>query len=702
MKTINYIKKSKWIPIIVVITAALLAGGGIIYANLGGGSNAQTSSSAVNLSQGLVGWWKFNGNAKDSTPYGHNGTLVNAPSLVADRKGQPNSAYDFRGSPTDSIDVTDPYVSYWSKTYSFWVKIHDSSNCRGPLFYTGGSGGYGLFAGGADCSNPSTFNFLAQQRYWLNTGSGWTVNAWTHVVVEMIQSGCCSVEWKLYLNGNLASDYSGQTPPINGGNGTLYIGSEGDGDNLNKSIDDFRVYNRTLNTSEITALYNTYDPGIKEATTQATLTGWWKFNGNAKDSTPYSNNGTTSNVTLTADREGQPNNAFSFNGTSSSVQLPAAPFGNYPTSSCTSSYNLSFSAWFKTATNGPILGQTAGGYVPAIYIDTTGHVRAQMFWDGSQSHQLVSAGTYTDNKWHLVTDTYNAGTQTLYVDGSLIGSNSFSQCSYAGAYNYYVGYATGSGWTGFSSSYFSGSIDDVRVYGRALNQTEVSSLYQSYDANIAISTLQKGLLGYWDFNGNAKDKSPNGNNGTVNSGATLTTDRKGQPNSAYSFTGSGTSYVTIPPLNGGTQSVLNFSINAWIYPNITEPGAAGIVFSRDSTAPVGIDDNGSHHLGYVWNNNGSSTWGWDSGLAIPVNQWSMVSLTITSTGATLYLYNPLTNTLSSATNSITHISQTLATQWVVASDFAGGRNFGGIIDDVRIYNRTLTSLEIQALTQEYQ
>jgi hypothetical protein len=45
-----------------------------------------------------------------------------------------------------------------------------------------------------------------------------------------------------------------------------------------------------------------------------------------------------------------------------------------------------------------------------------------------------------------------------------------------------------------------------------------------------------GLVGWWPFNGNANDESGNGNNGTVN-GATLTTDRFGVANKAYSFDG---------------------------------------------------------------------------------------------------------------------------------------------------------------------
>ena len=48
--------------------------------------------------------------------------------------------------------------------------------------------------------------------------------------------------------------------------------------------------------------------------------------------------------------------------------------------------------------------------------------------------------------------------------------------------------------------------------------------------------LSQGLIGWWPFCGNANDEAGNGNNGTVN-GATLTTDRFGNPNGAYEFDG---------------------------------------------------------------------------------------------------------------------------------------------------------------------
>lgn len=54
-----------------------------------------------------------------------------------------------------------------------------------------------------------------------------------------------------------------------------------------------------------------------------------------------------------------------------------------------------------------------------------------------------------------------------------------------------------------------------------------------------------GLVGYWGFNGNANDESGNGNDGVVN-GATLTEDRDGNPNAAYSFDGTDDRIELIP------------------------------------------------------------------------------------------------------------------------------------------------------------
>ena len=68
-----------------------------------------------------------------------------------------------------------------------------------------------------------------------------------------------------------------------------------------------------------------------------------------------------------------------------------------------------------------------------------------------------------------------------------------------------------------------------------------------------------GLVGYWPFNGNAKDESGNGTNGTVN-GPLLTTDRFGNSNAAYNFDGID-DYVEI--LHNPSLNLPNGTINLW-------------------------------------------------------------------------------------------------------------------------------------------
>ena len=54
--------------------------------------------------------------------------------------------------------------------------------------------------------------------------------------------------------------------------------------------------------------------------------------------------------------------------------------------------------------------------------------------------------------------------------------------------------------------------------------------------NVFAAITTEGLVAYYPFNGNANDESTDGHDGTVY-GATLTTDRFGNSNSAYSFDG---------------------------------------------------------------------------------------------------------------------------------------------------------------------
>ena len=179
--------------------------------------------------------------------------------------------------------------------------------------------------------------------------------------------------------------------------------------------------------------------------------------------------------------------AGTFDGTTTYINLPASPFGAYPASGNTNNYSLTFTTWFKTASSGSILGQSSntlpptspGGFVPAIYVDTSGKVRASMFWHGSTGSQIVSVNSYADNNWHSLADSYNNGVETLYIDGVLIGSQSMTEDSYNNIYQYFLGTAYSGLWPLDNGGwfYFIGLINDVRIYDRALSPAEIAALY---------------------------------------------------------------------------------------------------------------------------------------------------------------------------------------------------------------------------------
>jgi hypothetical protein len=69
-------------------TVVVLAGSGV-YAALGGFGQ---SGGDINLQKGLVGWWKLDGNTKDATPYGDDGTISGSTTLDTDRTGGADKA----------------------------------------------------------------------------------------------------------------------------------------------------------------------------------------------------------------------------------------------------------------------------------------------------------------------------------------------------------------------------------------------------------------------------------------------------------------------------------------------------------------------------------------------------------------------------------------------------------------------------------
>ena len=210
--------------------------------------------------------------------------------------------------------------------------------------------------------------------------------------------------------------------------------------------------------------------------------------------------------------------------------------------------------------------------------------------------------------------------------------------------------------------------------------------------NIPSYVPKDGLVGYWPFNGNANDESGNGNNGTVN-GATLSADRNGVANSAYSFDGV-SSYISIKKNeNLNIKSHISFSIwfniKGW---DKNWPDWAALL--SKSTNPSYCNYRISIHKDFVSFIYGGKEYSikYDPSI-IKMNMWNHIVVTMNGL-VNIYINDErLTN---DATNNVMYEGENMDLEF--GRDQPGATDyFNGQIDDIAIYNRALSQQEITAL-----
>ncbi|HUI06164.1 MAG TPA: LamG-like jellyroll fold domain-containing protein [Verrucomicrobiae bacterium] len=191
-------------------------------------------------------------------------------------------------------------------------------------------------------------------------------------------------------------------------------------------------------------------------------------------------------------------------------------------------------------------------------------------------------------------------------------------------------------------------------------------------------------------------------NGAIGAGVTLGVNGPRNPpfagfeanNTAMQLNYAANSILTMPAFNLNTNTV---TITGWINPNGSQADAAGLVFCRGGTgntvAGLNFPSGGGNELRYTWNND---RFGVSTGLVVPTNQWSFFALVVTPTGATVYLGT--NGILNSFTDSVSLPVQAFAAPLLIGSDPAsGGRLYNGQIDEVALYNRSLTPIQVQQL-----
>ena len=213
-------------------------------------SSAGTST-ANDITNGLIAWWKLNGNANNSVG-SLNGTIVNATSTT-NQQNQADMAYNFSGS-NQTINFDNAVVPTGSSSFtvSIWVKRGRNNVGYEEMVsqYTNAAGGNSFYFG----FQNSNIRFTDQ---WDNvpiSGAGVT-GSWMHIVgVNDVTTNNAYI----YINGVAAANRGSRLPYT--GRGNFTIGKQGEyaggAEYFQGALDDIRIYNRALSAAEIQSLYS--------------------------------------------------------------------------------------------------------------------------------------------------------------------------------------------------------------------------------------------------------------------------------------------------------------------------------------------------------------------------------------------------------------------------------------------------------------
>jgi sulfatase modifying factor 1 len=218
-------------------------------------------------------------------------------------------------------------------------------------------------------------------------------------------------------------------------------------------------------------------------------------------------------------------------------------------------------------------------------------------------------------------------------------------------------------------------------------------------ANTLPPSLQQGLVAHYPFNGNAKDESGDGNDGTVRGGATFIKDRYDSPR-AIGFTKNGDRVVI--PANDAIRKIAdsNRTLSCWIAPS-GQLGTHRYLICRDGRTSkqwnVLVSDETPDKV-FIHSGGGGvhlppAGWSGDRSLLhVSKGVWSQIVFTADESIERIYINgDQVASFPKSRWNTVPQDQPLLFGRSGSANQYIGG------LDDIRFYNRALSSAEVKSL-----
>jgi hypothetical protein len=613
-------------------------------------------------------YWRLgetSGTTAVDTTGAHNGTYQNSVTLgsYGAVASDTNKAANFSGGVNDRVQVNPFGVSGSGLTILAWFK----ADAFGDDHFVSKADGSALanvhwMLGVTSSSQLATrIKIGGTTRELLCSVSGMSTGAWYFAAVTYDGAAI-----RVYRDGVEVGSAAYTGALSNDSSVPLALGNlpSGAGNRaFDGVLDEVAVFDKALTPGQIYELYTTGGGG---------LVGHWKLtettSTTANDGSARLNHGTyTNGVALgTAGPYPGPGDiAANFDGSNDYVAIPNEALYDL-------AGPMSVAAWIKVNQFDNVDQAIVTKGNNAWQLKRAGSTNRVDFYCNSLSTTTVDSSVdVNDGRWHHIVGVYTGSQLQIYVDGVLSNSVSASGTIHMNNRDVHIARSSHG-----ASREWDGALHDVRIYGRALSACEIAEIY--------------GLIGHWkldEYSGTvAADSSGTGRNGTVNGTADWA---YGAVNNALQFDGA--THVEIPGL---MKYPKNVSLAAWA--NLTAADSAGAeVVSLGDCVSLRLDDGSLSQATFF---DGSNL------IALTLSQtfantgWHHFAVVFNDHEKLFELY--VDGVLAASTAAAPSISYTgLGTDTFIGAHGNGqnNRDFTGRLDDVRVYNRPLASMEVQTL-----
>jgi len=469
----------------------------------------------LSLWTNTVGYWEFEGNALDETTNDNDGTVSGA---TLTEEGYVGSAYEFDGVD-NYINMGDPASLDISGTFtiSAWVKLGDVGN--GAIVQKGGyiaADGTLLYYDSATGRLTFKGNGVGGSDFSIKSNSAFTIYQWYHVVA--VYNGSNET---LYVDNVLQSETGGQTDNYLDLNDNVEIGGYSDQDfDFNGTIDEVHIWSRALSVTEIESLYNT-STGIYAYANQDLGAGTnntadnegddiknifnWYVDGTSltalnmpfenntadtsattKDYTNYENNGTVTNAIWNPTEGFDGKGAYEFDGDGDFINA-----SDDSSLVLNATQGLSIELWLKLNPTGSTVNAlekraSASNYYKVVANGTGG---LSCLFGNTASILYLSDVDVSDSQWHHVVCTVGVDEgpfkTAIYLDGQFVNTG---QSDYEGLVGSSGDLLIGTG----SDGDWNGSLDEVRIWQKALSEQQVLELFNNNSNNFVNQETKAG------------------------------------------------------------------------------------------------------------------------------------------------------------------------------------------------------------------